>query len=249
MNYAVRGVDGKGGRGDFFVGNPSDVGNDAESIAIAIPGGEWELMVSPKPGWFLHERIFMVYWLISILLLALIYWTLSALRYAEIRVRKMAYHDSLTGLLNRQILPQTFNYLTEMSKRNQLQLGILLLDLDGFKGINDSYGHETGDLYLIKLAEALQKNLRAKDLIFRLGGDEFLILLTDLDSRVDGDRVVAKIRALLEKPHSIDKYQLPFNFSAGLSIYPEEGADLETLTGLSDGRMYENKKERKSRLS
>lgn len=159
-------------------------------------------------------------------------------REAEQQIRHMAYHDALTELPNRYSL---YDYLErELKKRKINQLGILFIDLDRFKIINDSLGHDFGDLLLKKVADRLSNCIRKEDIIFRYGGDEFVIIIKDDNSRYS-NAVSQRIIKELANPLRVLDRELYITPSIGISLYPQDGNDVETLLKNADTAMYHAK--------
>lgn len=164
----------------------------------------------------------------------------------EQKIRHLAYHDSLTDLPNRTLFEDRLSLALKYASRNQLRLGVLFIDLDGFKAINDSYGHDVGDLLLKAVSERITSLLRLSDTLSRVGGDEFVVLLPEIDSIDDGLHVAEKLLTALALPIDIDDYKLQVSASIGLALYPEHGDDDQTLLKKADIAMYEAKKRGKN---
>ncbi len=159
-------------------------------------------------------------------------------------VAKMAYlaqHDSLTNLPNRALLHDRITQAIELAKRRGTYLALLFLDLDNFKHINDSLGHSTGDNLLQSIAQDLRTCVRSSDTVSRLGGDEFVILLTQDKHAQDAALTADKILTVLAKPHAIAEHVLYITTSIGISVYPADGHDPETLIKNADIAMYHAK--------
>jgi diguanylate cyclase (GGDEF)-like protein/PAS domain S-box-containing protein len=167
----------------------------------------------------------------------------SAARLMTQQMTHAAEHDFLTGLPNRLLLNDRIGQAIALAKRNERRIAILFLDLDGFKHINDSLGHPVGDKVLQSIAKRLINCVRAPDTVSRQGGDEFILLLTEVD-RPDGvvNAVGRVLHALLDS-HSIDQRDLHVTTSIGISIYPDDGLDAETLIKNADTAMYHAKED------
>ncbi len=125
---------------------------------------------------------------------------------------------------------------------NKDTIGVVFIDIDKFKEINDSYGHDIGDEVLKNVASRMVHSLKAKDLKYRMGGDEFVVALTDLSSK---ERIIAvskRLIAELKKPLSIDGKEIPISVSAGVSFYPDDSSELESLIKNADSEMYKAKR-------
>jgi diguanylate cyclase (GGDEF)-like protein/PAS domain S-box-containing protein len=152
-----------------------------------------------------------------------------------------AYYDSLTGLPNRLLFRDRVVNTLSLTRRNRRGLAIMYLDLDHFKLVNDGLGHSFGDLLLADVARRLQSCLRASDTISRIGGDEFSILVSDVDSTDAVAGVARKILDSISRPFSIDGHELFVTASIGISFFPSDGDDVETLLKCADAAMYRAK--------
>lgn len=166
---------------------------------------------------------------------------------AEQHLLHQANHDPLTGLANRYQLHQQLTQVTEHGRRERI--GVLFLDLDRFKLINDSLGHDTGDELLRQVARRLKRCLRGNDTIARFGGDEFVVLLDDLKDPMDARTVADKILIALEPCFAIGEHRLYVSTSIGISLYPEHGHDSQTLLKHADAAMYQSKEAGRNRVS
>jgi len=167
----------------------------------------------------------------------------------EKQVNFMAYHDSLTGLPNRLLLKDRFDVALEQAKRGDYLLVVMFLDLDGFKQINDSLGHKVGDRLLQSFSQRLREGLRKADTLARIGGDEFILMLPQLDSIKYAEIVAEKIIEKFRKPFSVDNHELDLSVSMGISVFPFDGDSQETLIEHADTAMYNVKKDRSKSYS
>jgi len=158
----------------------------------------------------------------------------------------MAYHDELTGLPNRALLIDRLNHLLARGRRSKILAAILFLDLDNFKNINDSLGHAEGDNLLKEVTERLIKHTRSSDTLARHGGDEFIILIEDLKRVENITKVVEPIFSEFKKPFVLNGQVRFVTTSIGISIYPDDGEDVNTLLKNADIAMYLAKKEGKN---
>jgi diguanylate cyclase (GGDEF)-like protein len=179
---------------------------------------------------------------------------LRALRYAIERknmegaalaaARRMAHsaeHDFLTGLPNRMLLNDRVGQAIALAARHTKRVAVLFLDLDGFKHINDSLGHPTGDKLLQSIAKRLVDCIRGSDSVSRQGGDEFVILLLDLERAEDAAITARRMLEAVALPHRIDQHDLHVTASIGVSVYPDDGLDADTLIKNADTAMYQAK--------
>ena len=157
------------------------------------------------------------------------------------QLRHQALHDVLTGLPNRVLLHERIEQSILALRRYGKGFAVLLLDLDGFKEINDTFGHHTGDVLLAKVGARLRAGLRATDTIARLGGDEFAVLLTSLDALGDAERIANQLLAALAQPFPVDDHRLVVGGSIGIVHCPEHGTDPTTLMRHADIAMYSAK--------
>jgi diguanylate cyclase (GGDEF)-like protein/PAS domain S-box-containing protein len=162
------------------------------------------------------------------------------------RIHHMAFHDSLTGLPNRRLFQSTLEELVSDLKNTSLKAAVMYIDLDRFKGVNDTLGHETGDQLLVAVSNRLKNCLRNTDLIARQGGDEFTVLLPNLISKADAVIVAEKIINALNEPILINEQELAVSSSIGIAIFPEDGKDSVTLMKNADAAMYRVKEEGKN---
>jgi len=153
----------------------------------------------------------------------------------------LALHDDLTGLPNRRSFEDHLNHTLERCRHRKGSLALLLLDLDGFKRINDSLGHQAGDQVLRAVANNLRQNLSAANTLARLGGDEFTLVAPNLEDRRAVDHLLNAIREAVERPLSIDGQSLSVTASLGVAIYPDDADNATHLLRIADQRMYELK--------
>ncbi len=166
---------------------------------------------------------------------------LTERKQAEERIRYMAHHDALTGLPNRLLFRDRVGQAIGQARRDQHQVAVLFVDLDHFKDINDSLGHQVGDRLLRVMARRLQRCLRQGDSVARLGGDEFVISLPALAGDDDVMQVAGKILETLRQPFLVDHHELHVTGSIGISLYPTDGQDAEALMRAADTAMYHAK--------
>lgn len=165
----------------------------------------------------------------------------SDLKETEEKAHFLALHDVLTGLLNRTYVQREFQPLLDAAKEKKEHIVLLFIDIDRFKNINDSLGHAAGDELLIEAARRLRAATRDTDIVARIGGDEFLILLKDASHEPNLDEVAERIRIELSKPVLVGNCELQVTPSIGISVFPEDGPDMETLMKSADLALYEAK--------
>jgi diguanylate cyclase (GGDEF)-like protein/PAS domain S-box-containing protein len=160
---------------------------------------------------------------------------------AEAQISHLAYHDALTGLINRFSLQRQLEQALAMARRERRALVVIFLDLDRFKTINDTMGHAMGDELLMEVARRLNENVRDSDIVARLGGDEFVVVLTEVETATAAAHVADKILHALARPYRIGEHDLHSTVSLGLAFYPNDGKDGDTLMKNADTAMYHAK--------
>jgi diguanylate cyclase (GGDEF)-like protein len=159
----------------------------------------------------------------------------------------LAYHDILTGLPNRLMLMQSLQHAILEARERRQQLALLFIDLDHFKLVNDRLGHAIGDRVLTIVASRLLTTIRASDIACRYGGDEFVVLLSDIADIEVVRAIVDKILACLEGPYVIDGNDVHMRASIGFALYPSHGDRCDALLSHADASMYQSKAARSSR--
>jgi diguanylate cyclase (GGDEF)-like protein/PAS domain S-box-containing protein len=159
----------------------------------------------------------------------------------EEEMRHMAQHDALTGLPNRTLVFDRLQRVLSLAKRNKSRIALIFLDLDQFKQINDTLGHEVGDLLLQEAARRMQGCVRESDTVGRLGGDEFVVILPEVEAERDVTLTAEKIRQQLEQPFLIVSRTLKITSSIGIAVYPEHGDNESMLVRNADTAMYRAK--------
>lgn len=166
---------------------------------------------------------------------------ITARKLAEARIQHLAEHDPLTGLPNRAALDHRLEHAVAAAAGTGQALALLFIDLDGFKPVNDTYGHAVGDLLLQEVASRLRDTLRQADTAARIGGDEFVVLLPAVTSAEDAARIAEKLRAALARVFTLGSRQVTISASVGVAIYPEDGATPDELMQHADASMYGEK--------
>ena len=165
----------------------------------------------------------------------------SKARAMSLQAVYLAQHDFLTDLPNRMLLNDRLTQAIALAQRHGQRLAVLFLDLDRFKHVNDSLGHAIGDTLLQSVARRLVTCVRRSDTVSRQGGDEFVVLLSEIDHTDDAAVSAQKIGAALVAPHEVAHQQLHITATIGISIYPDDGPDAETLIKCADTAMYHAK--------
>nr|WP_249158630.1 GAF domain-containing protein [Bradyrhizobium jicamae] len=165
---------------------------------------------------------------------------------ADERIEFLASHDSLTNLPNREMFNELLRQAIARADRHQRQFGVLFIDLDRFKVINDSLGHDAGDMLLVEIANRLRGALRASDVVARLGGDEFVVILEETTERADVERIAGELLSVLSQPMLLSGHECHTTASIGIAMYPTDGADVQALTKNADLAMYLAKEDGKN---
>lgn len=161
--------------------------------------------------------------------------------FAADQVAHMVYHEELTGLANRSLLLDRLLLSLTQAERRKSLLALIFLDIDGFKPVNDTLGHDVGDELLKGVAERIRSIVRAEDTVARFGGDEFVILISELRSPEDTGRIGTKLVDAIRQPFHVGGHEVSVTTSVGIAIYPDDGRDAEMLTRNADKAMYQAK--------
>jgi diguanylate cyclase (GGDEF)-like protein/PAS domain S-box-containing protein len=166
---------------------------------------------------------------------------ITARRHAEARIHYLAHHDMLTGLPNRAYLTERLTTILALARRHGTLVAIMFIDLDNFKTVNDSLGHHVGDALLKEVAARIKEVLRDADMVSRLGGDEFLVILADFAAPEDAAKVAEKLLQTISAPIALQGQQLCANASIGISVFPRDGDNADDLIRRADAAMYSAK--------
>lgn len=160
---------------------------------------------------------------------------------AEQQIEYQAYHDALTGLANRRLFQEHLTLAIALAQRKRRPVAVLFLDLDHFKVVNDSLGHTLGDTLLREIATRLRTSIREGDVVARVGGDEFTIVLQELEKKEDAAVMAQRVLRIISEPMEVDGQKLYVTASIGITVYPDDGEDAETLLKNADNAMYRAK--------
>ena len=169
------------------------------------------------------------------------------IKLSKIKIKHLAYHDYLTGLPNRLLLSEQINHAILLSSRKKKMLAIMFLDLDDFKMINDTMGHDIGDLLLVEVSKTLINTLRKCDTIARIGGDEFIILIEDIENMESINTILDKIIKCFNEPFILNNHDCFITTSIGVALYPTDGENAEALMKNADIAMYKAKERGKNK--
>ena len=174
---------------------------------------------------------------------------ISAIKRTEEKLEYQAYHDALTGLPNRQLFYDRLATSIAYAKRHQEKLAVFFIDLDNFKTVNDTMGHHMGDLLLQEFSHHLIENCREVDTIARLGGDEFTMIMTNVKNPQTAVFLITRLQEEISGNIEIQGHRMPIGMSVGITLFPDDGLDVETLVKNADMAMYRAKEQGKNRYS
>ena len=207
------------------------------SFVVGIKYNRQSMIDEIDQHWTLFTINIMIMILVFIVFILVVTYLLRKFEY-------LAYHDQLTKLPNRNSFTEKVNDLIKVVDKKDNKLAVLFLDIDDFKSINDNYGHNIGDKVLKATADKLREVLRKRDAISRIGGDEFALAISDLNSSTELNKVVKRIFNNFEQPLVVEEKKLLVSVSIGISIYPDDGSNLEELIKQADYAMYEAKEQK-----
>lgn len=208
------------------------VGLAADCVLVRRDGAEFAIEDSAAP---IHDRTGRVAGAV------IVFHDVSESRAMAEKMAYLAQHDFLTGLANRALLTERLAQAIGQAKRHKKQVALLFVDLDDFKRINDSLGHAVGDQLLKLVADRLVTCVRATDTVCRQGGDEFVILLAEIEQLQDAANVADKLLAELVVPQHVGEHELSITLSIGISVYPDDSRDVDTVMQNADTAMYQAK--------
>lgn len=225
-----------------FSGNMKTVGKSALEFNIDPSFINWKVFVSPESGW----KSYALFYLLANLFLGTISVYIGLTVYKTIKsnyqLRNSSTHDYLSGLLNRHFLDEYQKNIFEEAKTLGYNVGFLSMDLNGFKLINDTYGHGVGDLVLIETARILEDSIKDKGVTFRLGGDEFLIIVPKTKDRIELLQIKELLQNRFKEDLDIPDHSIKVTPSIGCSMFPEDGDNIDVLLKSADRLMYIEKK-------
>lgn len=257
LNITIKDLDEKLENGTLY----SSVANNATSNSnfiwtkeLAINQRQWQLLIAPsveftnKFASYLPWQVLLVtLWLVSLLQALLLsisgqhYLSSQKIKDQNKELELMAHYDTLTGLPNRSLFTDRYKQAISLNKRNNLLVAIGFLDLDKFKPVNDTYGHDIGDKLLIDVAQRIQRVLRENDTVCRVGGDEFVLLIGGLGSAEECNEILKRLIDELARPFLIETYTIEISGSCGVTLYPTDNEALDILLRHADHAMYQAK--------
>jgi len=243
LDVAIVGRDAAGPGGELFRGRRHAAGTQAVRVPVFLPGGSWLMSALPREGWLPRGSWFSVG--LGVRLLASLLAALATTRILRDRqrIRRLAERDALTELPNRRYALRRLARLIMRGRRSGERFALLSFDLNGFKPVNDTHGHAAGDRLLAEIARRLAESVRPGDLVARMGGDEFVVLVP-LDGHADDDWLRAmgqRLQATVSRPVAIDDHWVVVGTSIGIARFPEDGDDPGVLLRKADAAMYRAK--------
>jgi diguanylate cyclase (GGDEF)-like protein len=205
----------------------------------------WKVAVTPKDGWADNRLIFACAVLCSIFFSVFAGISIYKGIRTNYQLRLMSIHDSLTGLYNRHFLNEYQELVFTAAQRHDHHIGLMSMDLNCFKKINDTFGHSVGDQVLVETARLLKKITRSDEVVFRLGGDEFLMIMPEIENRQELEQVRERLLESFEAEFFLEPILEKITLSVGVALYPEDGENLDALLQVADEQMYRHKKNQK----
>lgn len=245
-SVALRGVDGTGLEGEAIVGLDRVWELDPVMMPVDLPVGQWRLAAMPDSlSWEEPLGTYSGRWLLGVMLALTATLLMHGLLISHIRLRRafstishQARYDGLTGLPNRQFFTQHLTAEIRRCRQQDLRFALMFLDLDHFKEINDSLGHEAGDELLQACSQRIVAAVRAEDMVARLGGDEFVVLIRGLGDPVDAELAADQVLAALQPPTEVAGHEVSIGGSVGIAVYPDDGTTTTDLLKHADLAMY-----------
>jgi len=240
---AIMGRDGVGEQGGMVFGSPDVFAQALAKMKIFFPNGHWVIAAVPdgvSVSFWMGQHITRLvgYGFLSVLSLLLV--MLVRLYHAS---EGEAMHDQLTGLPNRRLMIERINQLAALHERSGIGFALYFIDLNGFKAINDNFGHVAGDAVLVEVGRRLIQVVRSSDTVARTGGDEFMVLQPGVKSDAAAKTVAEKMGAALGVPFQYRFEPIDISAAIGVSIYPEDTDTVDKLIMIADDRMYDHKAE------
>jgi len=244
IQWAVRALAQGDGSGAVVTGDP-DLFEDGVTRQFEVPDGVWEVAAVGASATDLRG---LVTRLLALAVAAALSWAAYRVSRVHEDVIALSLHDPLTGLPNRRLLYERFEQAVALAERADRPLHVLYLDLDGFKPVNEDFGHGAGDQVLAELGRRLAARVRAADTVGRIGGDEFVVLAPDTDP-AGARQLVDNFREVMAEPVRVAGHDVVVGASFGIARFPEDGTSMDDLLHAADARMYESKRERRARGS
>ncbi|OHW61649.1 putative diguanylate cyclase YcdT [Andreesenia angusta] len=231
------------GKNDFIWGNPEVFDKDYLGKNISLPNQTWELAIYPVEGWAYRENhsngIVYFFYVIVAIAFCFVYLTVEHYQSKITLSRK----DPLTGTLNKMSFQ---DFAKKQLLKSKKRHAICVIDLNGFKEVNDTFGHPVGDAVLIEIADRIKTTLRSTDRVSRFGGDEYILFLNDLREEKSLKLVLDRVNSITEEPVVVGDIEIETKFALGYAVTPDDAATYEKLYAIADKRMYKHKESLKN---
>jgi diguanylate cyclase (GGDEF)-like protein len=240
----IRGRDAMGPAGERFFGVAAPMSREGLKMPVLVPGGSWLITAYPRDGWYPTPWWRTLNGGLGLLLSLLAALASYRILYDRQRIRLLAGLDPLTLLPNRRQALRHLERLLERGRRNDSSFAVLTIDLDGFKPINDRFGHAAGDRLLEHIGARLNESVRVGDLVARMGGDEFLVILREEEKLAAAAllELARRIQSAIAQPVDVGRDSVAVRASIGLATFPEHGTDALSLLQRADEAMYRAKR-------
>ncbi len=242
-HFILQGKNGLGSNGSVFYGVEEKLKDKPVSMTISLPGGQWVLHALPKKGWKMNSETFFIVLSIGSTLCVIILILFFYSMITNNKLKDIAYLDFLTDVPNRRLVKLHFDMASSYAKRYKTMFAVVVIDINDFKIVNDTLGHDAGDFYLVEFSNILKNTIRKNDFIFRIGGDEFLLFITGLTKKENIESIIANIKTNCHKTIPFRNTSIDFQFSMGYSLFPDDSENFDTLMVVADKKMYSEKKE------
>lgn len=225
----------------LLFGDDSILDDEPVILDINLPGGAlWSLATVPKDGWETFSWLKLLISTLGIAIGSVVGFAIFSLMTTRSALKVLAYHDQLTELPNRSLFWDRLRVEASRVDRDGTSICLCMLDLDGFKSVNDEHGHNAGDRLLAEVAARMSTAIRKSDTVARLGGDEFAVI-APVDNPEGVEEVRDRLRTCFEEPFKIGAVTRLSTASIGYAVYPQDGTDVEAVLALADRRMYQEK--------
>jgi diguanylate cyclase (GGDEF)-like protein len=248
LEFAVRGKDSLGAAGELFLGDAATFSGQAITATVNLPNGEWQLAAQPRGGWPAARPNSLLFTVLSVLLALGVGALALAVRARGNAIQHMANTDALTGMLSRHALMRQAATETQRAQRYGRPLSFIMLDIDDFKKVNDTWGHACGDLVLVEVSKRVRALVRSSDMLGRIGGEEFAIVAPETN-RAQAATLAEHIRAgIMNLVIEFNREHIARTVSCGVAELQAEGDKLETLMAAADKALYQAKSEGGNRV-
>jgi diguanylate cyclase (GGDEF)-like protein len=224
-----------------FLGDINILKKDPIMLNMELENNIWKVAIIPKDGWGNSNIVLLIKFLFSVILIFIFSLIIYSNTISQLKLKSQIIHDHLTGLYTRAFLDEFYQMVFERAIRNSTKVGVLLLDINDFKEINDTYGHKVGDEILKLISDKLLKVCRKSEAAFRIGGDEFLIIVSDIRDISEIELIKKRILKAVNTEYLNDNNKINISTSVGSASYPLDGSDFDNIAHAADEDMYRQK--------